>query len=120
MVLFQTSNFANEYRSKEALTHGYKSTLRRPVFVSFPLTTDQTSGHTGYYTTKHQMKDTNIDFPLMLLSFLKVEGSGYYSLTKWSIFSKFSKILETDSSEPQLLGNFFQMAVIQRQIEILT
>ena len=32
MVLFQTSYFANEYRSKEALKQGYKSTLSKTDF----------------------------------------------------------------------------------------
>ena len=61
-------------QSIEALTHGNKSTLsktkilyqRRPVFVSFPVTKPVvTQG-----TTRHQMKDMDIIFPLMPLSFL--------------------------------------------------
>ena len=87
---------------KEALTHGNKSTLgetkflyqRRPVFVSFPVTKPVVTQGT---TTRHQMKDMDIIFPLIPLSYLWVEGSGWILQPfKVEFFSKFSKMLETD------------------------
>ena len=39
-------------------------------------------------TTRHQMKDMDIIFPLVTLSFLSVKWFGFYSLSKSSIFSK--------------------------------
>ena len=68
---------------KEALTHGNKSTLsetkvlyqRRPVFVSFPVTKPVvTKG-----TSRHQMKDIDIIFPLIPLSFLKDDALAFQS-----------------------------------------
>ena len=47
--------------------------------------------------TRYQMKDINIIFPLMPLSFLKVEGSlNTTALQRRAFFSEFLKILETD------------------------
>ena len=48
---------------------------------------DQTSGLIQC-TTRYQMKDMDIIFPLIPLSFLWVQWFGYYSLSKSSIFSK--------------------------------
>ena len=40
-------------------------------------------------TTRHQLKDIDIIFPLISLDFMWVTQFGYYSLSKSSIFSKF-------------------------------
>ena len=42
-------------------------------------------------TTRYQMKDINIIFPMIPLSFLWVKWFGYYSLSKLSNFSKCQK-----------------------------
>ena len=66
-------------------------------------------------TTRYQMKDMDIIFLLIPISLLRVKWFGYYSLSKSSIFSKCSKMLEIDNFYSQLSGNFFFLkAVIQR------
>ena len=67
-------------------------------------------------TTRYQMKDMDIIFLLIPLSLLWVEWFGYCcSLSKSSIFSKYSKMLEIDQfcSEENLnfWVTFFQKAV---------
>ena len=83
---------------KEALTHGNKSTpsktkvlfQRRPVFVSFPVTKPVvTQG-----TTRHQMKDMDIIFPLIPCELLQVKWSDHNSPAKSVIFPRNSKLLK--------------------------
>ena len=75
-------------------------------------------------TTRYQMKDMDIIFLLIPIGLLWVKWFGFYSLSKSSIFSKCSKMFEIDHFHSALnlnfLVTFFQKAVIQRQIEILT
>ena len=75
-------------------------------------------------TTRYQMKDMDIIFLLIPIGLLRVKWFGFYSLSKSSIFSKCSKMFEIDHFHSALnlnfLVTFFQKAVIQRQIEILT
>ena len=75
-------------------------------------------------TARYQMKDMDIIFLLIPIGLLWVKWFGFYSLSKSSIFSKCSKMFEIDHFHSALnlnfLVTFFQKAVIQRQIEILT
>ena len=93
---------------------------RRPTFPElFVIKLLVTQG-----TTRYQMKDMDIIFLLIPLSLLWVEWFGYYSLSKSSIFSKCSKMLEIDQfcSEENFnfWATFFQKAVIRRRMEIWT
>ena len=58
------------------------------------------------YTTRYQMKDMDIIFLLIPFSLLWLDWFGYYSLSKSSIFSKCSKMLEIDSFYSALNLNF--------------
>ena len=68
-------------------------------------------------TTRYQMKDMNIIFPLTPHTFLQVKWFGNYSHLKSSIFSKCSKLLEIDhflkAVKLDFLVTFFQKAIIQ-------
>ena len=75
-------------------------------------------------TTSHQMKGMHIISPLIPLSFLWVKWFGYYSHSKSSIFFKKLKMLKIDqlcsAEKLNFSDTFFQMAVIPREIMILT
>ena len=57
-------------------------------------------------TTRYQMKDMNVIILLIPKSLLWVKWFGYYSLSKSSIFSKCSKMLEIDNFYSALNFNF--------------
>ena len=99
------------------INEDFKDYHRRPTFPGLLVTKlVVTQG-----TIRYQMKDMDIIFLLIPIGLL---WFGFYSLSKSSIFSKCSKMFEIDHFHSALnlnfLVTFFQKAVIQRQIEILT
>ena len=93
---------------------------RRPSFPELFVTKLVVTQGTSWY----QIKYRDIIFLMIPLSLLWVDWFGYYSLSKSSIFSKCSKMLEIDNFYSALNLNFlvtlFQKVVIQRHIEIWT
>ena len=76
---------------------------RRPSFPELFVTKlVVTQGKSGY-----QMKNMDIIFLMIPLSSLWVDWFGYYSLSKSSIFSKCSKMLDIDNFYSALNFNFF-------------